>query len=144
MKKFIMALVCLMTMVVFSSCGTKYVVTANYDVCYPDGVRNYDGTTIVRSTSEPYVSCYSYNGTNYVSVMKTDVELSNYSYGYGASAISTISAKTIEKAEHFSSSTAPMRLNKWNVERAKKKKNRITAYTKTKGDDIYMSDILSH
>lgn len=141
MKKFIMALVCLMTMVVFSSCGTKYVVTANYDVCYPDGVRNYDGVTVLRSSCEPYVSCYSYNGTNYVSAIKTDVEVNNYSTSHG---MSSISVNAIKKAEHFSSSTAPMRLNSYSVEKAKNKKNRITANTKTKGDDIYMSDILSH
>lgn len=136
MKKFIMALVCLMTMVVLTSCGTKYIVTANYDVCYPDGTRAYNGTTIVRSSTEPYVSCYSYNGTNYVSVIKTDVEISNYSVGYGKSTINTINAKTIEKTEHFSSSTAPMRLNSYNVEKVKKGRKYI--------EDIYMKDIIGH
>ena len=133
MKKWIMAIVCLMTMVAFTSCGTKYVVTANYDVCFPDGTRNYDGFIVVRSSTEPNVACYSYGGTNYVSVLKTDVEISSYAGSYG---MGNINVKTVEKAEHFSSSTAPMRLNKYNIEKYKKYM-RNTAYTKSKGDDIY-------
>ena len=47
MKKLLWLIVCLMTMVIgLSSCSTKtYEVTANYDVCYPDGTKNYDETT---------------------------------------------------------------------------------------------------
>ncbi len=134
MKKWIMAFVCLMTMVVFSSCGTNYVVTANYDVCYPDGVRNYNETAVVFSIDKPYVSCYSFNGTNYVSVVKGSIDTK-----YGAT---NVVPKTTKTSEHFSSSTAPMRLNSYYVEKAKKK--RSTAYNKSKKDDLYMSDILSY
>ena len=137
MKKWIMAIVCLMTMVAFTSCGTKYVVTANYDVCYPDGTRNFNGLIVIRSSTEPNVACYSYGGTNYVSVLKTDVEINGYAGSYG---MGNINVKIVEKAEHFSSSTAPMRLNSYNIEKAKKKKQKQNyAYEKAKKDDAYLS-----
>ena len=128
MKKFMMALVCLMTMVVFSSCGCTYNVTASYEVCYPDGTRSYYETAKVKNAhSEPTVVCYSFGGTNYVSVSCSDNPMTNS-----------------KKAIHYITTTAPIRLNGYSVENAKKVKKRTTAHTKTKGDDIYMSDILSH
>lgn len=131
MKKFIMALVCLMTMVVFTSCSTKtYMVSASYDVCFPDGTKTYETTKIVESTTEPNVSCYSFSGTNYVYIPYGEVTFMNQKEG--------------KKNIILTSSTAPMRLNYYNVERISKKKKKNTAYTKSKGDDIYMSDILSH
>ena len=70
MKKVLWLIVCLMTMVIgLSSCSTKtYEVTANYDVCYPDGTKNYDETTTIKCSSEPSVKCYSVFGTNYISI----------------------------------------------------------------------------
>lgn len=124
MKKIIMALVCLMTIVVFSSCSTTYEVTANYDVCYPDGTKNYNETTTIKCSTEPSVVCYSVFGTNYISISNVEKNV------YGQ--------KTAEKLVHFKSSTSPMRLNKYSVIEVKKRKRQ--AY----GGDIYMSDILSH
>ena len=124
MKKIIMALVCLMTIVVFSSCSTTYEVTANYDVCYPDGTKNYNETTTIKCSTEPSVVCYSVFGTNYISISNVEKNV------YGQ--------KTAEKLVHFKSSTSPMRLNKYSVIEVKKRKRQ------TYGGDIYMSDILSH
>jgi hypothetical protein len=107
MKKFIMALVCLMTMVVLTSCGSTYEVTANYDVCYPDGTRNYDYKNIFKNSTEPSVICYSNGGTNYLSI-----------------------GRVIRK-----STTAPIRLNSFNVRKLTKK---------TYIEDIYMKDIIGH
>ena len=156
MKKFIMALVCLMTMVVFSSCSEKaYNVTANYDVCYPDGTRNYDCASVVCSHGKPSVSCYSYGGTNYLTVTSAE----------------NIMKKDDKKVLKSISTTSPIRLNSWNVTEYKKggkprciaiKKNgkkcnliaekdseycykhKKSSRNKMKEDDIYMSDILSH
>ena len=119
-----MALVCLMTIVVFSSCSTTYEVTANYDVCYPDGTKNYNETTTIKCSTEPSVVCYSVFGTNYISISNVEKNV------YGQ--------KTAEKLVHFKSSTSPMRLNKYSVIEVKKRKRQ------TYGGDIYMSDILSH
>lgn len=109
MRKWIMAIVCLMTMVVFTSCSSTYVITANYEICYPDGTRPYNETVKVRSMSTPDVVCFSYSGTNYISTFTTD--------GIGKDYTPKRSQRNI------ASSTAPMRLNSYNVE-SKKKKNR--------------------
>lgn len=119
-----MAIVCLMTIVVFSSCGATYEVTANYDVCYPDGTKNYNETTTIKCSTEPSVVCYSVFGTNYISI--SNVEKNIYSQ------------KTAEKLVHFKSSTSPMRLNKYSVIEVKKRKRQ------SYDGDIYMNDILSH
>lgn len=143
MKKFLWLIVCLMTMV-FTSCGTKYIATANYDVCYPDGTRTYDGATIVRSQTEPTVVCYSYGGTNYVSVIKTDLE---FSKTYGSNGMTFISGDLVKKAENIASSTAPMRLNSYKVINPKEEKKKVKYLNDKKhkgGDEVYMSDILSH
>jgi hypothetical protein len=118
MKKFFMAIVCLMTMVLFSSCASTYSVTANYDVCYPDGTRNYNESVVVSSTGSPSVFCYSYDGTNYVSVIAGTVETSTSHYG------GYVSAKTVKKAQHFVSTTAPTRLNDYVVHKISKKRSR--------------------
>lgn len=138
MKKFLSIITCLLAVAALTSCGTKYVVTANYDVCYPDGTRTYDGSAVVTSSTAPDVACYSFSGTNYISVIKTDTEIGTYKTG----SMSFVSASTVKKAEHITSSTAPIRLNYYNVERAKKKKQQYYSSTKRRSDDIYMSDIL--
>jgi uncharacterized protein YxeA len=126
MKKFMMALVCLMTMVL-TSCGTTYNVTANYEVCYPDGTRSFSETTKIKNAySEPVVVSYSVCGTNYISVSCSDNPIANS-----------------KKASHFITTTAPVRLTGYNVQ-SNKKKGKKTAYTKLRGDEVYMSDILSH
>ena len=130
MKKVLWFIVCLMTMVAFSSCGCTYNVTANYEVCYPDGTRSYNETAKVKNAySEPTVVCYSFGGTNYVSVSCSDNPIINS-----------------KKATHYITTTAPIRLNGYSVESAKKAKKRTTAHTKkeSKYDEIYMTDILSH
>lgn len=124
MKKFFMAIVCLMTMVVFSSCVSTYRVTANYDVCYPDGTKTYDEVAIVSSVDAPSVSSYSYGGTNYVSVIKADIEGGGY-YGHG----NFVSPKVVNKSVHFISTTAPTRLNDFTVHKISKKRSRY--------EDIY-------
>jgi hypothetical protein len=158
MKKFMMALVCLMTMVVFSSCSEKaYNVTANYDVCYPDGTRNYDCASVVCSYGKPSVACFSYGGTNYLTVSSAE----------------NIMKKDDKKVLKSISTTSPIRLNSWSVTECKKEKPRCIAIKKngekcnriaekdseycwkhedtahkpkkkSKYDEIYMSDILSH
>ena len=127
MKKFIMALVCLMTMVVFSSCGSTYEVTANYDVCWPDGTKNYNFENVYEKSSQPAIYSYSIGGTNYLSIGSSSDKMTKNPTG-----------------KVFVSTTAPIRLNTCSIVKIKKNKKRTTAYTKTKGDDIYMSDILSH
>ena len=125
MKKVLWLIVCLMTMVIgLSSCSTTYEVTANYDVCYPDGTKNYDETATIKCSSEPSVKCYSVFGTNYISISNVGKNV------YGQ--------KTAEKLTHFKSSTSPMRLNKYSVIKVKKRKRQ------TYDGDIYMSDIISH
>lgn len=121
-----MGLVCLMTMVIgLSSCSMKtYEITANYDVCYPDGTKNYEETTTIKCSTKPSVVCFSVFGTNYISISNVVKNV------YGQ--------KTAEKLDHFKSSTSPMRLNKYSVIEVKKRKRQ------TYGGDIYMSDILSH
>ena len=122
-----MAIVCLMTMVL-TSCGTDYIVTANYDVCYPDGTKTFsESVKVDHSYGYVGVVSHSFNGTNYISITTSDNPL------LGKDGI---------KLQHITSTTAPLRLNNYFIEKTKKKKT--TAYTKSKGDDIYMSDILSH
>ena len=92
-----MAIVCLMTMVAFTSCGTYsyYTVTANYDVCYPDGTQTRNDTAVVKVYSGdgiPDVYCYSAHGTNYVTT----------------------------NGVNFISTTAPVRLNSCDVKYGKK------------------------
>lgn len=129
MKKVLWLIVCLMTMVL-SSCGSTYVVTANYDVCYPDGVKNYDKMVNVYSHSEPSVICYSLSGTNYISAIAND--------GFNMDG-----SKHVKGGVVMISTTAPMRLNSFYVENTKKKN---TAHKVKNKDDIYitMNDILSH
>lgn len=128
MKKFIMAIVCLMTMVVLTSCGCTYEVTANYDVCYPDGTRTYSETTKVKNSySEPTVVCYSANGTNYVSISSVDNPIYN-----------------TKKATHYITTTAPIRLNGYSVEIIKGSNKYTASRKKSDGNDIYMKDILGH
>ena len=125
MKKVLWLIVCLMTMVIgLSSCSATYEVTANYDVCYPDGTKNYDETATIKCSTKPSVACYSVFGTNYISIYNVGKNV------YGQ--------KTAEKFTHFKSSTSPMRLNKYSVIKVKKRKRH------TYSGDIYMSDILSH
>ena len=141
MKKFLWLIVCLMTMV-FTSCSTKYLVMANYEVCYPDGTRTYDGSAIVNSSTEPSVACYSYGGTNYISAMGTETKASSTT---SSSGFTYVTANTIKKAEHIVSSTAPMRLNSYTIEKINNKGVPITKTKSKKNNDaIYMSDILSH
>ena len=112
MKKWIMAIVCLMTMVAFTSCGTDYIVTANYDVCHPDGTATLTGKVKVNDSYGCIgVIAHSFGGTNYISVTKSDNPL------LGKDAIKLI---------HIESTTAPIRLNNYHVEKAKKKKVTIT------------------
>ena len=116
MKKWIMAIVCLMTMVLVS-CGTKtYMVSANYDVCFPDGTKTYETTKIVKSTCTPNVSCYSFQGTNYVYIPYGEVTFMNQ--------------KDDKKNIILTSSTAPMRLNSYHIEECKKTKARCIAVNK--------------
>ena len=123
MKKFFMALVCLMTMVLLTSCGCTYEVTANYDVCYPDGTRTYSETTTVKNAyNEPTVVCYSFGGTNYISISCSENPMTNS-----------------KKAIHYITTTSPLRLNGYDVEIYKKnKKYANTKYKKGK-DDAYLS-----
>jgi hypothetical protein len=128
MKKVLWVIVCLMTMVL-SSCSSTYIVTANYDVCYPDGVKNYNEKILFSSWNEPTVKCYSIFGTNYISVVGNNATLPN--------------GKSMKSETLFKSSTAPMRLNSFYVENTKKKN---TAHKVKNKDYIYitMNDILSH
>ena len=107
MKKFIMALVCLMTMVVLTSCGSTYEVSANYDVCWPDGTRSYTFENTYTNSTKPTVSCYSISGTNYVSIHSAIDDWAKNPMG-----------RVIE------SSTAPIRLISWSVKPTKKVKNK--------------------
>ena len=119
MKKLLWLIVCLMTMVVsLTSCGSTYMATANYDVCYPDGTRNFDGTAVVVSSTKPSVICYSFQGTNYVSVVKTDITITSTN----VNGIPVMHSDNMKKAEHIASSTAPMRLNSYSIEKVKKAK----------------------
>lgn len=127
MKKFMMALVCLMTMVVFSSCGSTYEVSANYDVCWPDGTRNYTFENVYEKSSEPTIHSYSIGGTNYLSISGSMDKMNKN-----------------PKGKVFVSTTAPIRLNEYSIVKVKKSNKRIVVNAKKKRDDVYMSDILSH
>ncbi len=127
MKKFIMAIVCLMTMVVLTSCGSTYEVSASYDVCWPDGTRSYTFENTYTNSTKPTVSCYSIGGTNYISIH---------------SAIDDLGKNP--KGRIIDSSTAPIRLKTLRVEEMKKGKKCATSRSKSNGDDIYISDILGH
>lgn len=119
MKKLLWLIACLMTMVVsLTSCSTTYVATANYEVCYPDGVRSYNDTVTVLSNSyaTPTVKCFSYGGTNFVSVVKYSSNVSKYYTGGNV----TFIIKNAEKFEHIASSTAPIRLNSYTVTKSKR------------------------
>ena len=131
MKKVLWLIVCLMTMVIgLSSCGSAYIATANYEVCYPDGTRKYDGSVVITSKAEPIVSCYSHGGTNYISAIGNSLEVAtNYMGG--------MTSKEVKKANVIASSTAPMRLNSYKVEKTKKKARA------NNNDGIYLTDILS-
>lgn len=98
MKKFLSFIVCLMAIVSFSSCST-YMATANYDVCYPDGTKTYKASTLITSSTKPIVVCYSIQGTNYIGAVDN--------------------VKNVKNAEKIASSTAPMRLNSFKVEKVK-------------------------
>jgi len=109
MKKVLWLIVCLMTMVL-TSCSTSYVVSAKYDVCYPDGTKSFDNSVVVKSYNESAVNvyCHSYNGTNYLSVTTSDNPL----YGKKATSLT-----------HFISTTSPIRLKTYDVKRCKKGKH---------------------
>lgn len=103
MKKVLWLIVCLMTMV-FTSC-TTYVASAEYEVCYPDGTQKCDGSIFVNSNKKPWVTCYSIGGSNYIAAIDENV-----STGKKTSNI-------------IYSSTAPIRLNSYKVEKYKDKKH---------------------
>lgn len=107
MRKLLWLIVCLTTMVMFSSCGANYLITANYEVCYPDGTKAQDKSAEFFSTGTPSVVCHSYAGTNYISVTTND---------------NPLMGKAANRLNHIASTTAPMRLNSYNVEKTKKKK----------------------
>lgn len=122
MRKLLWLIVCLMTMVL-SSCGSVYYATANYDVCYPDGTKNYDKTVKVYSHSEPSVVSYSFSGTNYISAVAND--------GFNMDG-----SKHIKGGVVLISTTAPIRLNSSYIESAKHKS---TAHRSKGRDDMYSS-----
>ena len=114
MKKFVMAIVCLMTMVLCVSCGTTYHVSAEYEVCWPDGTMSYSFEKTYSNSTEPTISCYSIGGTNYLSLHSALDELSKNPKG-----------RIIE------STTAPIRLVSSNVYKVKKGKPYV--------EDIYLN-----
>lgn len=118
MKKVLWLIVCLMTMV-FTSCGSIYKVTAEYEVCYPDGVKKYTDAVVVSIYSEPWVKDYSFGGSNYISVVGQ-----NY-------IIKDPSKYKVESI--IKSSTAPMRLIKYNYVKVKGRTNNQDKY----GDNVY-------
>lgn len=110
MKKVLWLIVCLMTMV-FSSCTThKYIASAEYEVCYPDGTQKFNESVTLMSAGEPSVACYSVGGTNYVAVV------TNCQFDKAPKIL-------------FRSSTAPIRLKTYNVTRAKKQIKNINGKT---------------
>lgn len=119
MKKVLWLIVCLMTMV-FTSCGSVYKITAEYEVCYPDGVKKYTNAVTVASNSEPWVNDYSVGGSNYISVFGYDYIIKD------ASKIKTLGI--------LESSTAPMRLIKYNAVKVKGRTNNQNKY----GDNVYI------
>ena len=120
MKKVLWLIVCLMTMV-FTSCGSTYSVSANYDVCYPDGTKNYTFENTYTKSSEPTISCYSIGGTNYISIH---------------SAIDDFNKNP--KGRVIISTTAPIRLNESKVEELKRGRKI------DKNDDIYIHGKVKH
>ena len=98
MKKVLWLAVCLMTMVVFTSCTPKYLVSAKYEICYPDGTRVYEDSIKVASYATPKVLCHSVAGTNYVSAASMSYDKN------------TFNERDVKKRNHIASSTAPMRL----------------------------------
>ena len=122
MKKLLWLIVCLMTMIVsLTSCGSVYLAKANYEICYPDGTKNYDKSVAVVSTSEPSVICYSYGGSNYVSATTNDL----------------VNGKEIKSQKVIASSTAPIRLNSYSVEKVKNRTSTNTNYKDPKTDSMY-------
>ena len=120
MKKVLWLIVCLMTMVVsVISCGTAYTATAKYEVCYPDGTRSYEKSVVVPHSygNDVQVGVFSFGGTNYIGVMRT--------------------ANPITKEKDLSgvieSSTAPMRLIDYKVEKFGNRPNK-SSYG---GDGVY-------
>ena len=86
---------------VLCGCGSTYIATANYDICYTDGTRTFEKSIKVTSYNKDIsVNAYSVGGTNYVSVISKD--------------------NPFEKAKnrhHIDSSTAPIRLNSYTIEK---------------------------
>ena len=101
MKKVLWLIVCLMTMVFTSCTYHKYIASAEYEVCYPDGTQKFNESITITSTGEPSVICYSVHGTNYVAVAPNG------------------EIKGTPKL-FFRSTTAPIRLKTYNVKSAKK------------------------
>lgn len=119
MKKIFIAFIISMFMV---SCSSMYEATANvnYDVCYPDKTVtyertlnvsfNFDNNTSYKFGKDPstfadntYIfTTYSVSGTNYVSVRNTY---------FGTNGVIT-------------SSTAPMRINSYNINNVRKVSNK--------------------
>lgn len=113
MKRLMWLIVCLMTMVLcFTSCAPTYNVSANYDVCYPDGTKTQTKTIKINSYSIEAINvvCHSFNGTNYISVTEND---------------NPLDGKKATNLQHIVSTTAPMRLNDYNVVKVKKPKREI-------------------
>lgn len=124
MKKVLWLIVCLMTMIVFSSCSERcYLASAKYEVCYPDGTQTYEESVKINCHEVPYVVCYSFGGTNYISV--ASMEKVNF---YGE--------KQLKKLVHFISSTSPMRLVGYNVIEIKKEKPKNGEFIM---NDMYMT-----
>ena len=133
MKKVLWFIVCLMTMVLTSCGSTKYLATANYDVCYPDGTKTYEKSVVVESYAcNVGVVSHSFSGTNYISVTTSD---------------NPLLGKDATKLRHIEETTAPMRLNSYKVidiKKERKKTKYLNDKKKSYNDEIYMSDILNH
>ena len=98
----------------FASCGTNYIVTANYDVCYPDGTKTYTKSVDVKNSYGVIdVIAHSVGGTNYISITKFD---------------SPMTGKDAIKLQHIEATTAPMRLNSFSVTNPKGKKVARSSY----------------
>lgn len=108
MRKLLWFIVCLMTMVVcFTSCSASYSATATYDVCYPDGTQRYTKSVVVKNACDNslFVKSFSFGGTNYISVFKTDNPMTKEKSGL-----------------NIESTTAPIRLIDYSIEPLNKKK----------------------
>ena len=81
------------------------MVTADYEVCFPDGTKSYNETKTIKCSNYPSVVCYSLLGTNYVSI--SDAKRNRYGQ------------KTTEELVHFKSSVYPIRLNNYSVVKLK-------------------------